>query len=122
MDNLTPKQEKFCQECLITNRTEAYRRCYNTEGKPPSYIKQKAYDLFHKPHVKTRFDELQKELAKRSEWTREKSIMKLTETLDKTDRANEIVAIIKELNTMHGYNIPAKDVQALIANFTMNLK
>ncbi len=104
------------------NKTEAYRRSYNVQDRNASWIKNKGQLLYNLPHVKARCDELFAELAKRSEWTRDKAINKLMEAFEKADKATDYVSIVKELNAMHGYNMPIKEIQGVVANFTMNIK
>lgn len=70
MNNLTAKQEKFAQEWYATgNKTEAYRRAYNSENMAEDTINNKAYQLSTRDDIRARYEELQKAGQKRSEVT-----------------------------------------------------
>ena len=49
MRRLTPKQEAFCREFIkCGDKTEAYKRVYNTAKMKQKTISRKAYELFEK--------------------------------------------------------------------------
>lgn len=51
---------------------------------------------------------MQAELAAIQEWTREQSVKALVEIVYGGNKAAEVIAAVKELNAMHGYNAPTK--------------
>lgn len=61
---LTAKQEKFCQQYILTgNASEAYRQSYNTQAKPET-IQNKAHAMLKKGDIRARVDELREETKK----------------------------------------------------------
>lgn len=108
--SLTPKQESFCN--AIANgksQSDAYREAYNVKPSTKyEAINVNASKLMADAKVALRVSQLKEELAEKQLWTREDSINKLKETLNISYRPNDVVAIIKELNAMHGYNAPKK--------------
>ncbi len=52
--------------------------------------------------------ELKADLASRNLWTREQSVQALIRVIKNPDKASDIVAAVKELNAMHGFNAPDK--------------
>jgi len=72
---LTPKQEKFCQEYIITgNKSEAYRNSYSAGNMKSETINNKAYQLMLREDIRARVEQLQNELKKRNEITLDKVI------------------------------------------------
>lgn len=107
---LTAKQEKFAQ-CVAggMNQSDAYRAAYSAGGMKDNSINVKASQLMANGKVSVRVDELKAELLSKGLWTREKSVTALAGIVDDGEaKANEIVAAIKELNSMHGFNAPTK--------------
>ena len=112
MKKLTTKQEKFVLSIVQgMNKTEAYKSVYDTSKMKPNTINKKAYDLFNKPNIQARYDELMEELKEKSIWTMEKAIDELiwikdkakTDILDKglkPANSNTFMSAIKELNTL----------------------
>ncbi|WP_300441364.1 terminase small subunit [Christiangramia sp.] len=75
---LTPKQEKFCQEYIITgSKSEAYRQAYNAENMKPETINVKACQMFEQDKIRLRVEELKQEVAKRNEITIDECVSKL---------------------------------------------
>ena len=111
MRPLTPKQEKFSQ-CVASGMTQAdaYREAFGQGNMTDKSIVEKASTLMATVNVKSRVDSLQKELASKALWTREESVEVLKNLLVNTERGNEIVSAVKELNAMHGYNAPTKHI------------
>jgi len=106
---LTPKQEKFCQ--LIADgmtQADAYRNAYNCKTTKQKSIIETASQLMADLNVSSRVSELKEMLVEKSLWRKEDSINKLKEALEMSDKPNEIVMVIKELNAMHGFNAPIK--------------
>jgi hypothetical protein len=86
---LTPKQEKFCQ-CIADGMTQAdsYRASYNASRMSKGSVYVRASELM-------------------SDSKREDSVNALKKIAE-GDRGSEVVAAVKELNSMHGYNEPKK--------------
>jgi phage terminase small subunit len=107
---LTAKQEGFAQAVAGgMTQTDAYRANYNAAGMKSAVIDVKACELMKNGKVKVRVGELKKALESKGLWTRERSVIALANIADGSDtKANEIVAAIKELNAMHGFNAPTK--------------
>lgn len=110
MTKLTPKQEAFCQAYVETgNASEAYRRAYpRAKNWKPETVHKRASELLANGEVLGRLKALQAELAKRNLWTREQSVMTLIQVIENAGRNSDIIAAVKELNAMHGYNAPDK--------------
>ena len=59
---LNPKQEKFCQLYVeLGNGAEAYRRAYNSKGKPQS-VAVEASKLLSEPNISLRVEEVREAL------------------------------------------------------------
>lgn len=110
MAGLTPKQEKFCMAYVETgNASEAYRQAYpRAKSWKPETVHSKASHLLNNGRVLARVKELKDELARRNLWTREQSVQALIEVIRNPDKQTDVIAAVKELNAMHGYNAPDK--------------
>jgi len=65
-DELTLKEEKFCQEYIKTgNCTEAYKASYDCENVTDESINQLAYRTYQKVKIRLRIKELMKPLDKK---------------------------------------------------------
>ena len=108
--SLTAKQEAFAQAIAGgLNQSDAYRSAYNAGKMKPESITVKASQLAADGNVTVRLAELKAALESKALWTRERSVLALASIADSSEtRANEIVAAIKELNAMHGFNAPTK--------------
>lgn len=106
---LTSKQENFCQ-CVADGKTQAdaYRAAYNTSKMKSDSIIVNASQLMSNTNIAQRVKEIREELSKRALWSREESVQALKVVLDNPERNTDIVAAVKELNAMHGYNAPSK--------------
>jgi len=63
---LTPKQETAAQEYVACgDKSEAYRRAYDTSGMKPATINRAAFELFDNPKVAARVKSLQERHLKR---------------------------------------------------------
>jgi phage terminase small subunit len=72
-NNLTLKQEKFCQEYIITgNASEAYRRSYNASKMKDETIHKRANELMSNGVVRGRIGELKGQMSQKFEVTKEK--------------------------------------------------
>jgi hypothetical protein len=107
---LTGKQEAFAQGMANgATQTSAYRKAYGGGNMLPATIQNSAYKLTVRDDIKARIAELQSALTSKSLWTREKSVLALAMIADNGEgRSSDIVAAIKELNAMHGFNAPTK--------------
>lgn len=112
MKKLTTKQEKFVLSIIEgMNKTEAYKNAYDTSKMKANTINKKAYDLFNKPNIQKRYEELMQEVKENSIWTLEKSVedliwLKEEARLDIEDKglkqanSNAFISVVKELNTL----------------------
>jgi len=107
---LTAKKESFAQAIAGgMNQSDAYRCAYNTSKMIPSSIHVNASKMASDAKVAQRIAFLRAELASKSLWTREKSVQVLKDIADDAEgRAADKTAAVKELNSMHGFNAPAK--------------
>ena len=108
--SLTPKQEAFCLAYTETgNASEAYRQAYpRARNWKPETVHREAHALLNNPKISTRLDELKAALVERNLWTREQSVKALIEVVNNPDKQTDVIAAVKELNAMHGYNAPEK--------------
>lgn len=112
MKKLTTKQEKFILSIVEgMNKTEAYKAVYDTSKMKANTINKKAYDLFNKPNIQARYEELMQEVKENSIWTLEKAVedliwLKEEARLDIEDKglkqanSNAFLSAVKELNTL----------------------
>ncbi len=107
---LTAKQEAFCQAMANgCNQSDAYRVAYNAGNMKPETVQNNAYKLMTDNEVATRVSELKGALEAKALWSREDSVLALRSIASGGEaRPTEIVAAIKELNLMHGFNAPTK--------------
>jgi len=106
---VTPKQEAFCLAYVETgNASEAYRRAYDAARMKPGTVNRKAKELLDNGKITARVDELRSELIKLNLWTREQSVRTLLDVINNPDKAADVIAAVKELNAMHGFNAPDK--------------
>jgi phage terminase small subunit len=107
---LTAKQERFAQAIADgMNQADAYRHAYNAGNMKADAIYVKASELMASGKVSVRVNELKGKLEAKALWTREDSVKALKSIAEGSEvKPNEIVAAIKELNAMHGYQAPAK--------------
>lgn len=107
---LTAKQEAFAQAVSGgMNQSDAYRSAYDAGNMKAETIQNNAYKLMNDNEVAARVTELKAALATKALWSRERSVQALANIADGSEaKANEIVAAIKELNLMHGFNAPTK--------------
>lgn len=107
---LTAKQEAFCQAIADGNtQAGAYRSAYDAGKMKPETVQSKASILMGKGMVRARVAELRKAVEDKHLWTREKSVRGLANIADDGGaKPAEIIAAIKELNSMHGFAAPTK--------------
>ncbi len=103
--------EKFCQGIADgLSQADAYRAAYPKSKKwKPETLHPQASKMMANPNIATRVAELREALATKALWTREDSVRALETAMriaqDK-DNAAGLVAAVKELNAMHGFNAP----------------
>ena len=107
---LTPKQEAFAQAVASgMNQSDAYRAAYDASRTKPESVNVNASKMMADAKISLRVAELRKALESKGLWTREKSVLALAAIADGGEaKPTEIVAAIKELNIMHGFNAPTK--------------
>lgn len=94
--SLTIKQEKFCQEYVKTsNKSEAYRRAYNSENMKPETINRKAVELFENGNVTARVEELRNEIEEKELYTLTESINKDLNLISTYEAALEVLQDLK---------------------------
>lgn len=105
MAGLTPKQERFAQLYVeLGTAAEAYRRAYDSEGKPEG-VQVSASRLLADPKVSLRVEELRERLAELAIWKRLDSLETLA-AIARRDEAQDKdkVAAVKAINSMHGWD------------------
>ena len=107
---LTPKQEAFAQAVASgLTQSDAYRKAYTVGvNTKPESVNQLASTLMGNAHISSRVEMLKGELSKKGLWSREDSVRALLSVLDDPDKKTDIIAAVKELNSMHGFNEPVK--------------
>lgn len=109
---LTPKQEAFCQFVASgMNQSAAYRSAYDAENMAAKTVTEKASVLASEDNISARVSELKAALQEKQLWSRQDSVRALKSIVDGAgveSKPNEVVAAIKELNVMHGFNAPTK--------------
>jgi hypothetical protein len=107
--SLTAKQEHFAQ-CIADGMTQAdaYRTAYGADKMKTETIHKRASELMSDGEVSGRVQELRAKLSAKALWSREKSVEALLNVMDNPDRQTDIIAAVKELNAMHGFNAPQK--------------
>lgn len=107
---LTAKQENFAQAVAGgMTQSDAYRSAYEAGNMKPETVQKRASELAADGEVAGRVASLRLALESKGLWTRERSVTALAAIADGSEaKANEIVAAIKELNLMHGFNAPSK--------------
>ena len=111
MPNLTPMQERFCQEVAGgKSQAAAYRVAYprSLQWKNEESVWVAASRLMANTNVSLRVAELRAELAKASLWTRERAVETLMGVIESPDKQADIIAAAKVLNEMHDFNSPVK--------------
>ena len=107
---LTHQQEAFAQAVASgKSQAEAYRTAYpkSLRWKPDS-VWNKASALMADVRVSARVDAIRTEINELGLWSRERSVRALVAVIDSAEKGGEVVAAVKELNAMHGFNAPQK--------------
>ena len=102
--DLTAKQEAFAK--LVADgceKSDAYRKAYKSNYST-KVTGVRAGELSKLPHVAARIAELKADVRKLELWSKEDSIKALMSVIKAPDKASDVVAAVKELNNMHGFN------------------
>lgn len=119
---ITTQQLNFLENILKgETQYQAYLNAYpSSKSWKRDSVDQAAYQLFRLEHIQMKFKEMQKriedKIVKKSVWTTEMAIEKLTNLAKQAEteiqesnkinmtRVQAILGAVKELNSMHGYN------------------
>lgn len=105
--SLTPKQEKFAQEVASgKSQADAYRAAFDCAKSSQTTIIKRASELMANRDISGRVEELKAQLSEKALWKREDSVNALLGVLKNPDKQRDIVAAVKELNLMHGFEAP----------------
>ena len=105
--SLTPKQEKFAQEVASgKSQADAYRAAFDCKRSKPQTVIENASRLMADSNVSARVHELKAQLSEKALWSREDSVNALLSVIQNPDKQRDVVAAVKELNLMHGYEAP----------------
>lgn len=115
---LTAKQEKFVRNLIegMTQR-EAYKNSYDAENMTDKTIDEEACKLFADHKIRTRYTELQDELAKQSIMTAQERLIYLTE-LVKDIKGEKVMEVVN--GEVREYTAPASIKNKLSAIDIMN--
>ena len=108
--SLSPQREKFAQGIADgLSQADAYRAAYpKSLNWKADTVYQSASRLMTDNKVSARISALHAELAEKQLWKREDSVRALRRVVENPDKTSDIVAAVKELNAMHGYNEPTR--------------
>ena len=117
---LTAQQEAFAQSLADgLSQSDAYRKTYKAGKMKPESLWVAASNVARNHKVATRVLELKSALTEKGLWSRQQSVDVLS-GIATSGRAGEKVAAVKELNSMHGYNEPAKlDVRVAVSRIEL---
>lgn len=107
---LTPKQEKFAQ-CVADGMTQAdaYRTAFDVSPTTKQEtVYKRAGELMSDGAISGRVAELRQQLSAKALWTRQDSVQALISVLSNPESQKDVIAAVKELNAMHGFNAPQK--------------
>lgn len=113
-DKLTVEQELFCSlRCKGRNQSDAYRDAVPQSAKwKPETIWRRAHEWGVMRKVVARIDAIHEELKAKGVWTREQSALALIGVIERPEKNADIIAAVKELNVMHGFNAPVQVVHS----------
>lgn len=108
--SLTPKQEKFAQVVASgKSQADAYRAAFECSRSKPDTIIQSASRLMADRKISARVEQLKAELSEKALWTREDSVLILSDIArDAKAARKDKTAAVRVLNDMHGFNAPQK--------------
>lgn len=115
--SLTPKQEMFCQKYVeLGNASEAYRQSYNASKMKSETVTERASRLLKEYKVSARVKELQSQLEKKHDLTKDKVVNRLKQIIFEQDticddkiNLQAMNKAIEILNKMQGWNEPEKN-------------
>ncbi len=109
-EKLTPRQERFAHEVASgKSQADAYRIVYpKALNWKDDSVHNKASALMRKSQVAARVAEHRRALVEKGLWTREDSVRTLIAVIRQPDKASDVVAAVKALNEMHGFNAAQK--------------
>jgi hypothetical protein len=105
---LTPQQEAFAAGVARgLSQAEAYRQAYpKSQSWKDASVWNRASALMRTAEVLARVEQLRAELEQLHLWSREDSVRALKGVIEEPDKASDVVAAVRELNAMHGFNAP----------------
>ena len=122
---LTAKQEAFAQAVAGgMSQSDAYKAAYDAENMGANPIAVEACRLMDDPNVALRLKELRDQLSEIALWTRQDSVKTLktiADGLGSESKPNEVVAAVKELNAMHGFNEATKHELSMLFPKVINV-
>lgn len=106
--SLTHQQEAFAQAVASgKSQSDAYRIAYPKSLKwQPDTVWKRASEMMADGNVSGRVAAIKAELAERGLWTREDSARALIAVVQSPDKQSDVVAAVKVLNDMHGFEAP----------------
>lgn len=107
---LTPQQEAFAQGVASgKSQAEAYRAAYPKScAWTTDAVCNRASAMMRHSGILARVGSIRAELAEKGLWSREESVKALRQVVLSPDKQSDVVAAVKELNAMHGFNAPTK--------------
>jgi phage terminase small subunit len=110
---LTLKQEAFCNYYIETgNASEAYRRAYSCENMQGDTINRKAAELLQNGKITARVGELQDQLQRKSDITKEEALVEL---------ANIVRSRVTDIMNVKGTRVVVKSLSELPDNVTSSI-
>ena len=108
--SLTSQQEMYAQVVASgKSQSEAYRIAYPKSQKwKPDAVWAQSSRLMADSRVAARVDAIRAELAEKGLWTREQSVLALVGVVNSPEKLSDVIAAVKELNSMHGFNAAQK--------------
>lgn len=95
MNELTVKQEKFCQQYLKTgNASQAYRKAYCAGAMKPATVNRTAKELLDNPKIAARMLQLRGPAARRAQMTLEGHLTDLQKLRDEARKKGQFSAAI----------------------------
>lgn len=93
------------------SQVDAYKEVCDTSNQGEATIRQQANQYANSARVKALMDEMKTKMVEKYLWKREDSVIALKDAIDMAKGADNpagVVAAVKELNAMHGFNAPQK--------------
>jgi hypothetical protein len=108
---LTAKQETFAQAVAAgKSHADAYREAYPASANwKPQSVWQKASQMLDNVKVMSRVEALQAELAAQNLWTKRRAVELLVKMVESESKPGDVLAVVKVLNAMHGFDGPGED-------------